>query len=60
MRYFDWPLLIIVLVISLFGVVCIFSATSSQVVEKPANVIEMLRTHGALQGMSETNQISMF
>lgn len=44
MRYFDWPLLIIVLVISLFGVVCIFSATSSQVTETPANVIEMLRT----------------
>ena len=31
MRYFDWPLLIIVLVISFFGVVCIFSATSTQV-----------------------------
>ena len=44
MKYFDWPLLIIVLVISLFGVVCIFSATSSQVVEQPANVIEMLET----------------
>ena len=29
MKYFDWPLLLIVLVISLFGVVCIFSATSS-------------------------------
>ena len=25
-----------------------------------SSVIEMLRTHGALQGMSETNQISMF
>ena len=44
MKYFDWPLLIIVLVISLFGVVCIFSATSSQVTETPANVIEMLQT----------------
>lgn len=44
MKYFDWPLLIIVLAISLFGVVCIFSATSSQVVEQPANVIEMLQT----------------
>lgn len=44
MRYFDWPLLIIVLGISLFGVVCIFSATSSQVIEAPANVIEMLET----------------
>ena len=44
MNYFDWPLLIIVLVISLFGVVCIFSATSSQVLETPANAVEMLRT----------------
>ncbi len=48
MKYFDWPLLIIVLVISLFGVVCIFSATSSQVLERPANVIEMLRTQSIL------------
>lgn len=48
MKYFDWPLLIIVLVISLFGVVCIFSATSSQVVERPANVIEMLQTQSIL------------
>ena len=31
MKYFDWPLFLIVIVISLFGVVCIFSATSSQV-----------------------------
>ena len=44
MKYFDWPLLINVLVISLFGVVCIFSATSTQVTETPANVIEMLET----------------
>lgn len=44
MKYFDWPLMIIVLVISLFGVVCIFSATSSQVTETPANVVEMLQT----------------
>lgn len=44
MKYFDWPLLINVLVISLFGVVCIFSATSTQVTETPANVIEMLQT----------------
>ena len=44
MKYFDWPLMINVLVISLFGVVCIFSATSTQVVETPANIIEMLQT----------------
>ena len=44
MKYFDWPLMIIVLGISLFGVVCIFSATSSQVTKAPANVVEMLQT----------------
>ena len=48
MKYFDWPLLLIVLVISLFGVVCIFSATSSQVTESPANVVEMLQTQSIL------------
>ncbi len=48
MKYFDWPLLINVLAISLFGVVCIFSATSSQVTETPANVIEMLETQSVL------------
>ena len=47
-KYFDWPLLINVLAISLFGVVCIFSATSSQVTETPANVIEMLETQSVL------------
>ena len=44
MKYFDWPLLINVLAISLFGVVCIFSATSTQVTGTPANIIEMLQT----------------
>ena len=44
MRFFDWPLFINVLVISLFGVVTIFSATSSEVMEKPATIMEMLRT----------------
>ena len=48
MKYFDWPLFINVLAISLFGVVCIFSATSSQVTETPANVIEMLETQSVL------------
>ena len=48
MKYFDWPLFLIVLVISLFGVVCIFSATSSQVTEYPANVVEMLETQSIL------------
>ncbi len=48
MKYFDWPLMINVLAIAFFGVVCIFSATSSQVMEKPANVIEMLQTQSVL------------
>ncbi|MBR0368449.1 MAG: rod shape-determining protein RodA [Clostridia bacterium] len=48
MKYFDWPLFLIVVVISLFGVVCIFSATSSQVTEYPANIVEMLQTQSIL------------
>ena len=48
MKYFDWPLFLIVLGIALFGVVCIFSATSSQVTEYPANVVEMLQTQSIL------------
>lgn len=44
MRYFDWPLFLIVLVISLFGVVCIFSASTSSVTEVPATIMEMLET----------------
>ena len=42
MKYFDWPLFLIVIGISLFGVVCIFSATSSQVTHYPANVVEKI------------------
>ena len=34
MRYFDWPLFLNVLLIALFGVVCIFSATTTSVTEK--------------------------
>jgi len=44
MRYFDWPLLITVLAIGLFGVVSIFSATTSSVTEVPDTVMEMLAT----------------
>ena len=44
MRYFDWPLFINVLVISLFGIVCIFSATTTAVTETPSTVMEMLAT----------------
>lgn len=44
MRYFDWPLFLIVIGISLFGVVTIFSATSSEVTETPATIMDMLST----------------
>ena len=44
MRYFDWPLFFIVIGISLFGVVTIFSASSIEVTETPATVMEMLQT----------------
>ena len=44
MRYFDWPLFLNVLVIALFGVVCIFSATTTSVTETPTTIMEMLET----------------
>ena len=44
MRYFDWPLFITVIAIGLFGVVTIFSATSIEVTQKPATIMEMLNT----------------
>ena len=43
-RYFDWPLFLIVLGICLFGIVCIFSATSSEVTSTPSTIMEMLET----------------
>ena len=42
LRYFDWPLLVLVLGISLFGVICIFSATSLEITEEPATIMKML------------------
>ncbi len=44
MRYFDWPLFILVMAISLFGVISIFSATTTSVTTKPATVMQMLST----------------
>ena len=44
MRYFDWPLFITVIAICLFGIVTIFSATSIEVTEKPATIMDMLNT----------------
>lgn len=43
-RHFDWPLFILVLGIALFGIVCIFSATTTSVTEEPATVMDMLNT----------------
>ena len=44
MRYFDWPLFLIVIAICLFGVLTIFSASSIEVTEEPATIMEMLQT----------------
>lgn len=44
MRFFDWPLFLIVIAISLFGIMTIFSASSIEVTEKPATIMEMLQT----------------
>ena len=44
LRYFDWPLLIMVLLISLFGMICIFAATTTSVQEVPATIAETLST----------------
>ncbi len=44
MRYFDWPLFLIVAAIALFGIVTIFSASSIEVTETPATIMDMLET----------------
>ena len=44
MRYFDWPLFLNVIVICLFSIITIFSATSSEVTEQPATIMDMLAT----------------
>lgn len=44
MRSFDWPVLVLVLVISLFGVLCIFCATAVPADTVPANAVEALNT----------------
>ena len=44
MKYFDWPLFLIVLAISIFGIITIFSASSIEVTETPATIMEMLET----------------
>lgn len=44
LRYFDWPLFFIVLFISLFGVVTIFSASTSGVTSDPETLSDMLST----------------
>ena len=44
-RYFDWPLFILVICISLFGVVAIFSATVSATEEEVTGLVNLLKTH---------------
>ena len=44
MRYFDWPLFLIVLALCSVGLVAIFAATAQPITEMPANLMEMLTT----------------
>jgi rod shape determining protein RodA len=44
MRSFDWPFLVLVMAIALFGVVCIFAATAAPTSEQPATFMQMLST----------------
>ncbi len=44
MRSFDWPFLILVLLIALFGVVSIFSATATPTETQPTSIAQMLKT----------------
>jgi rod shape determining protein RodA len=44
MRSFDWPFLILVLLIALFGVVAIFSATATPTDTQPTSIGQMLQT----------------
>ena len=44
MRSFDWPFLILVLLIALFGVVSIFSATATPAETQPTSIAQMLQT----------------
>ncbi|MCQ2437152.1 MAG: rod shape-determining protein RodA [Clostridia bacterium] len=44
LKLFDWPLFIVILLVSLFGIVCIFSATSYEVTSTPETIMEMVNT----------------
>ena len=44
LRYFDWVLFALTIAISIFGIVCIFSATTTSVTEEPSTIMEMLTT----------------
>lgn len=44
MRHFDWPLFLIVVLLTAVGIVGIFAATASPIVEMPANIMEALST----------------
>ena len=44
LKYFDWPLFIIVLMLTSVGIVTIFAATASPITEMPSNIVEILST----------------
>lgn len=44
LKHFDWLLFLNVVAISLFGIVAIFSATTTSVTEEPSTIMEMLDT----------------
>lgn len=44
LKHFDWLLFLNVIAISLFGIVAIFSATTTSVTEEPSTIMEMLDT----------------
>lgn len=43
-RYFDWPLFLIVIALVCTGIVTIFAATASPITEMPSNIVEILST----------------
>lgn len=59
MRYFDWPLLIIVLALSLCGVLAIFSATASPVETQTQSFLELVRTQPTHYASSQLQWIGV-
>ena len=44
LRYFDWPLFLIVVMLTTIGIVTIFAATATPITEAPNNIVEVLST----------------